>query len=193
MVFDLDAVMLPAAYPFVLWAALIQRVPDLAQENQVGVLPLRGAMNSEGILLPRRAKLTMRLPVTLAQQTAARLTGQALDIAGKKLHFGAAKMRAIQPYPTVHAQLVADDRDEIVFMEHVNARLNEMQVKGKLICGRHRTMNGGQQPIQGYSLVIHDLKAEASLRLQYAGMGEHRQFGCGIFVPYKVISGLGDD
>jgi hypothetical protein len=38
--------------------------------------------------------------------------------------------------------------------------------------------------------VVHDLKPEASILLQCAGMGEGRQFGCGIFMPYKVISDL---
>jgi len=26
--------------------------------------------------------------------------------------------------------------------------------------------------------------------LLYAGLGSHRKYGCGVFVPYKVISGL---
>jgi len=38
--------------------------------------------------------------------------------------------------------------------------------------------------------VIHDLKPEASLRLQYTGLGSDRRYGCGVFVPYKVITGL---
>jgi len=38
--------------------------------------------------------------------------------------------------------------------------------------------------------VIHNLKPEDSLRLQYTGLGSDRQYGCGIFVPYKVISDL---
>ena len=44
--------------------------------------------------------------------------------------------------------------------------------------------------VQGYSLVIHDLKPEESLRLQGAGLGNNRFLGCGVFMPYKVISGL---
>jgi hypothetical protein len=40
---------------------------------------------------------------------------------------------------------------------------------------------------------VHDLKSDASLKLQYAGLGESRQYGCGIFVPYKAITGLNDD
>jgi CRISPR-associated protein Cas6 len=190
MVFDLDGGTLPATYPFALWAALIRRVPELAEERLVGVLPLRGTANSERILLPKRTKLVMRLPTTLADHTAARLTGYQLDIAENTLHLGDAKERPIYPYPTIHAQLVTGTSDEVLFVKHINKQLGEMQIKGNLICGKRQNINGDEQSIQGYSLVIHDLTPGASLQLQFAGLGESRQFGCGIFVPYKVISGL---
>ena len=193
MVFDLDGGTLPATYPFALWAALIHRVPQLAEEKSVGVLPLRGTGNNEGLLLPKRAKLVMRLPATLADLAASRLTGQQLDITGNTVRLGAAKTRPIQPYPTIHAQLVTGASDEILFTEDIKKQLGELSITGKLICGRRLTINGGQKTIQGYSLVLHDLKAEASLQLQYLGLGEDRQFGCGIFIPYKVISGLSED
>jgi CRISPR-associated protein Cas6 len=77
-----------------------------------------------------------------------------------------------------------------MFTDHINSQLSKMGIEGKLICGRRRALAGGQQLIHGFSLVIHDLKPEASLQLQYAGLGEGRQFGCGLFVPHKTISGL---
>ncbi len=193
MVFDLDGGILPAAYPFALWQALIYRVPQLAEEISIGVLPLRGTDNKEGLLLPKRAKMVIRLPTTLAEHTAARLTGQQFDIAGRTVRLGAAKTRPIHPFPTIHAQLVTGTSDEVLFVEHINAQLGEMGIKGKLICGKRRTISDDSQTMQGYSLVVHDLKPEASLHLQFIGLGEGRQFGCGIFVPSKVISGLSED
>lgn len=193
MVIDLDCGTLPAAYPFALWAALLRHVPQLAEEKPVGVLPLRGTENSQGMLLPKRAKLVLRLPTTLADHAAARLTGQQLDITGNTMRLGAVKPRAIQPYPTIHAQLVTGTSDEVLFMDDIKKQMGELGVTGKLICGKSLTINGGQKSIQGYSLVLHDLTPEASLQLQYLGLGEDRQFGCGIFVPYKVISGLSED
>ena len=193
MVFDLDGGTLPAAYPFVLWEALSRRVPALAQEESVGVLPLRGTGVKEGLLLPRRAKLALRLPVAIAEQTAARLTGQELEIGGRPVRLGAAKMRPIQPFPTIHAQLVAGDSDEVRFIENINAQLGKMGIQGSLICGRRRSIGDDRLSMQGYSLVVHDLKADASVHLQFAGLGTGRRFGCGIFVPSKVISGLSED
>ena len=193
MVFDLDGGTLPAAYPFALWAELIRLVPQLAEDKSVGVLPLRGTGSNEGLLLPKRAKLVMRLPAILAELAASRLTGQQLEIAGNTVRLGAAKTRHIQSYPTIHAQLVTGTSDEVLFVEDIKKQMGELGVTGKLICGRRLAIKGGQESIQGYSLVLHDLKAEASLQLQYLGLGEDRQFGCGIFIPYKVISGLSED
>jgi CRISPR-associated protein Cas6 len=190
MMFDLGGGILPTAYPFALWEALVCHVPQLAEEKLVGVLPLRAAENNEGMLLPKRAKLVLRLPMALAAHAAA-LSGQQLDVAESTLQLGKGKLRPIQPYPTIHAQLVTGATDEVLFLDGINTQLNKMGIAARLICGKRRILTGAQQSIHGYSLVIHDLKPEASLQLQYAGLGEGRQFGCGIFVPYKVISGLG--
>ena len=193
MVFDLEGGTLPAAYRFALWTALLRLVPNLAEEKLVGVLPLRSTVNNQGMLLAKRAKLVLRLPKILAESATSSLTGQQLDIAGSTMHVGVAKARPIQPYPTIHAQLVTGSSDEVLFVGDIMKQMAELGVTGKLICGKRLTVNGGQRSIDGFSLVLHDLKPEASLQLQYAGLGEDRQFGCGIFVPYKVITGLSED
>ena len=193
LVFDLEGGTLPASYRFALWAALLRLVPRFVEERQVGVLPLRSTENSQNMLLAKRAKLVMRMPTTLAKSAASGLTGQQLDISGSTLRIGSAKARTIQPYPTIHAQLVTGSDDEVLFVEDIRNQMGELGVAGKLICGKRTAVNGGQRSIQGYSLVLHDLKPEASLLLQYAGLGVDRQFGCGIFVPYKVITGLSED
>ena len=193
LVFDLNGGILPADYPFSLWAALIHHVPELAQEGLVGVLPLRATENKAGLLLAKRAKLALRLPKTLAGSAAARLSGNAMQLGTFSLSLGQCTSRAIQPYPTIHAQQVASTRDEVMFMDETKAQLSEMGIAAKLICGKPRVILGGQQPINCYSLVLHDLKPEASVELQYVGLGGNRKFGCGIFIPYKVISGLSDD
>lgn len=189
VVFDAGGDTLPAAYPFALWQALLHHVPALDAEALAGVLPLRTAESEAGRLLPRRAKLVLRLPPALAERAAA-LSGQQLDLGGSVLRLGAPRLREIQPYPTLHAHLVVGGEDEVEFMREVSASLEELGVEGKLICGMRTSMAGPEHVLHGYSLVVHDLKPEASLRLQYSGLGAGRRFGCGIFVPYKAITGL---
>lgn len=192
LAFDVSGATPPTDYPFALWAALLELAPSLAAEEGAGVLPLRLAEEATGPL-PKRAKLTLRVPPALAKELTASLSGKRLDVAGVVLNLGTGKVRPLAAYSTVHAQLVAAAEDEIPFMEGVRTQLDEMDIACSLICGMRRRIGDGAQAIQGYSLVVHDLKADASLKLQYRGLGEARRYGCGIFVPYKVISGLNDD
>ncbi len=191
--FDLEGGTIPAAYRNALWGALQCHAPQLAEEKLVGVLPLKSSVNNQGMLLAKRAKLVIRMPKALAKIAAAKLTGQLLDIAGSELRVGAAKSRPVMPYPTIHAQLVTGSSDEVAFTEDIKKQMDELGVSGKLICGKRVTVNDGNRTIHGFSLVLHDLKPDASLQLQYAGLGDERRFGCGIFVPYKVITGLSED
>ncbi|MBI5626762.1 MAG: type I-MYXAN CRISPR-associated protein Cas6/Cmx6 [Nitrosomonadales bacterium] len=191
VVFDLGSGTLPTTYPFALWAEIVRHAPQLAEEKQVGVLPLRTSESNEGLLLPNRAKLVLRLPATLIG-AASLLNGSTMQIGSSQLQLGTGRTRTIQPHSTIHAQLVTGASDEAIFMDNIRAQLSEMKISAKLICGKRRTLAGDQHTIHGFSLVIHDLKPEGSLQLQYAGMGEYRQFGCGIFLPHKVISGLNE-
>lgn len=188
-VFDISGETLPGSYPFVLWRALTRHVPEIEADSLVGVLPLRTSASAGGMLLPKRAKLVLRLPSHFTPHVG-RLEGQPLNEGEFRLQLGSSKLRAIQPYPTLHAHLVTGDADENTFMQGISTRLGELGILGKLICGMRHRMEAPDRAIHGYSLVVHDLKPEASLRLQYTGLGADRRYGCGIFVPYKAITDL---
>lgn len=187
--FGISGVSLPACYPFALWDALVARVPELADDERVGVLPLRGAPSGEKLLLSRRSKLVMRLPVELTA-AASRLAGAELVIEGERIALGAANLRAITHYPTLHAQLAVGGCDEAEFVASVQRRFAELHISAQIICGIRGELSSGSRSLSGYSLVLHDLKPEASILLQCEGIGEGRRFGCGIFIPYKVITDL---
>ncbi len=188
-IFDVAGDTLPPGYPFALWQALVCHAPVLASEQSVGVIPLRTTVSDEGMLLPKRAKLTLRLPAALTTQVAT-LSGLHLEIEGNALRLGNLKFRPIQAYPTLHAHLVNTDEDEVSFINSVSAQLAELNINAKLICGMRNQLASATRTISGFSLVIHDLKPDASLRLQYNGLGADRNFGCGIFVPHKAITDL---
>ncbi len=189
LVFEVSGGPLPVAYPYALWQGLAGIVPLLDGNQHAGVVPMRLAESEEGMLLPRRAKLVLRLPRELAE-AASCLAQRTLQVAGSALHLGECRTRAIQPYPTLHAQLVAGAEDEAEFMAEMEAALDALKVKAGMICGQHHALVGDARRIGGYSLVLHDLAPDDSLRVQYAGLGVDRHLGCGIFLPYKVITGL---
>lgn len=189
MVFELEGEALPTTYPFALWNELVRCAPQLANDDLVGIIPLRTAESGERVLLPKRAKLAIRLPQALAE-IASSLSGRKLDISGNTLRLGAGRPRQIQFHSTLHAQLVTGADDEASFLKEMQADLDAMSIQAGLICGRRRVLSDNGHTLSGHSLVIYDLAPEASLHLQSAGLGAGRRFGCGIFVPYKIISGL---
>jgi len=194
MVFDLEGFILPVSYPFTLWEALVNLAPELVEAQSVGVLPLKATRENEGMLLSKRAKLALRLPKEISGHIAAQLSGNTIHFdPTSSLSLGKFRSRNIEAYPTIHAHLVTGPNDEVLFMEEVRAQLNELNIVANLICGKRSSIGDDQKAVQGFSLVAHDLKPEASLKLQYSGLGELHQFGCGIFIPYKEISGLSDE
>ena len=164
-------------------------LPWLDAEELAGILPLRGSASAEGKLLAKRSKLVLRLPMTLAGR-AAQLSGQELHIGSGVLRVGALTERPLQPYATLHSHQVESADEEEIFLAGIAARLQELNVSGKWICGKRHTVKSAELSLNGYSLVLHDLKPEGSLQIQRLGLGKNRRFGCGIFVPYKAISGL---
>jgi CRISPR-associated protein Cas6 len=189
IVYDLKGGTLPGEYAFVLWRELVRALPWLETEQQAGLLPLRTSLSGGTMLLPQRAKLVLRLPQRLAQQ-AQQLSGQTLDVAGHALQVGEARVRPLQAHPTLHARLVASSNGENEFLQEVEALMRELGISCKWICGKRVELKAGELTISGFSLVVHELNPEGSLRLQQAGLGGERRYGCGIFIPYKEIANL---
>lgn len=189
VIFDLAGATPPASYPYTLWSEILRLVP-LLENRQAGILPLRLPDHVHGGRLHKRAKLVLRSPTMLADEITASLSDQQLLVDGVSLTLGRGKTKSLLPYPTLHAQTVAGAEDEIRFMQDIEQQMKVLGINGKPICGKAHALSNHSHTIRGYSLVIHDLKAEASLRLQYAGLGGARQYGFGLFIPYKLISGL---
>lgn len=189
LVFGLRGEFVPENYAFALWREVARHLPWLEADKFAGILPLRVAASGGNMLLPQRAKLVLRLAVDCVQRGRS-LSGQVLEVGGSIVRVGDAEERPFKPHPTLHAHLVESSCDEEVFTAGVTEQLRELAIDCKLICGKRLAVTGAKQMISGYGLVLHDLKPEASLRVQNAGLGGNRHFGCGIFVPHKAISGL---
>ena len=190
IVFEINGTSVPVNYPFALWSEIVHCLPWLKKEEAAGILPLRGSINGENLLLSRRTKLIMRVPASLVIQ-AKQLTGQQLIIDGNILTVGKSYERELQPTTTLHAYLVESNLSEIEFLAEMKVKLQAMNVSCNLICDKYREIKSADnQLLQGYGLVLHDLKPLASMQIQSIGLGGSRHLGCGIFVPFKAISGL---
>jgi CRISPR-associated protein Cas6 len=208
---DVHGEQLPADHREQLARAVRERLSALEGLDEAGngPHPLRtvstgGAEGwSEGaLMLPRRARLLLRLGRAQAQAAAATLDGSTLDLGHDcALRLDRPQLRELDPSPTLQARLVvmpsAGPQDaaeaELHFEEQVRAeliRLDPALDDLPLICGKatHLTLASGE--IRGFALVLHDLTPAQSLLLQETGLGQHRWLGLGLLTPHKTITGL---
>ncbi|HET9762960.1 MAG TPA: type I-MYXAN CRISPR-associated protein Cas6/Cmx6 [Casimicrobiaceae bacterium] len=192
VVFAVAGTALPEDYHFALLHEVARCLPWLAADPEAGIHPLRGAPTDYGVmLLPRRTKLVLRLPAKRVPDAQA-LAGHELEVEGRKLSVGTSSVRALEPYGALYAHLVAGDgAEEGIFLEGIAARLAALRAPCEPVCGRRRSVRAGEREIVGFSLMLHDLTAEHSLRIQRSGIGEERKLGCGIFVPHRLASAVG--
>ena len=169
-------------------AALQQALPWLAEVAGAAVHRLNVAAGGDA-LLSQRTRLTLRLPpdrVTAAQA----LCGQTLGVGPHALQVGEAQVRALRPHGTLYAHLVAGHGDdENRFLRGVQDELDALAVRGRAICGRHQFAENGL--LQGHSLMLDGLSAAHALRVMEAGLGPHRLWGCGVFVPHRSAAAVG--
>ena len=206
--------LLPVDHRERLAAALRDRLgsvlgPSGLDEPGIGPHPLRtvstgGAEGwSDGaLMLPRRARLLLRLPREQALAAATALDGTTLDLGGDcPLRLERPLIRELDPSPTLHSRLVvmsdqvSEDLPaaELRFEQDVLAALTRLDPELEdqpLICGKATRLALSGGVVQGFALVLHDLTPAQSLLLQETGLGQHRWFGLGLLTPHKTITGL---
>jgi CRISPR-associated protein Cas6 len=119
------------------------------------------------------------------------LEGCELRLGDQKLVLGQAHFRELLPHSTLYAyRVAARSSDEVAFMAEVDTALADMSVTGMRVCGKHQHMALQSADLHAFSLMLHALVPEQSLRLQQHGIGPHRLLGCGIFVPHKSAAAV---
>jgi CRISPR-associated protein Cas6 len=189
--FELQGTSLAADYSLALMREVVRRLPWIESEREAGIHALRAAKTDTGeLLLPRRAKLVLRLPERRVEDAMA-LSGQEIAIGGRRLAVGTGKARALIPFGTLYAHLVtAAEDDEQAFLQDMAAELQAMRIACELICGKRRTAQAGGENIAGYSLMLHGLGQAHSVLVQRVGLGSRRMLGCGIFVGHKSVAAV---
>lgn len=192
VLYAIDGTALPKDHRFELMGEITRCLPWLKAETGVGIHPIRAARDDDGrLLLPRRAKLVVRLPGSKVAAAAA-LIGQELDVGGWTMRVGAAVVRKLVPHGTLYAHFVtAGTDDEQVFLSEIGALLAELKTPCQLVCGMRHAFRAGPRQVAGYSLMLHDLAREHSILLQQVGLGGDRPLGCGIFVPHRSAAAVG--
>jgi len=179
-----------ADYAWPLWQALNELLPWLQEEDSAAILPLKGTTPGDGqLFLGKRAQLILRLPQERHAASAEALAGARLELGRQQqaeLRLGNPSRRELRPTSAQYSPLVVlEHGDEPGFLRECERQLEAIEVSGSLVCGRQACLRG-EEELRGYSLMLHGLSAEHSLRLQQLGLGRGRKLGCGIFVAHKT-------
>lgn len=188
VILGLDAPALPEGFEPHLYQALARLVPWIAAEPCAGIHPLRGVRGPDGsLLLAKRTKLVVRMPRDKIC-AASVLEGTSLDVAGVRLRLGQGTYRRLAPASTLYAvRVVTGDGDEASFLARVGGEMEQLAVRGELLCGRRSDLTREGRQVAAWSLAVHELSGDDSLVLQRRGLGLMRDIGCGIFAPHKTI------
>jgi len=193
--FELRGERLPLDHGQALADAVIGHLPWLAGEPAAGIHAVRGApMGGELLGISRRARLVLRLPRARLDD-AMSLAGCTLRLGAETLGVGAGRAWPISPSETVYARLViAGSEEEAQFAQALGGLLrSEFENSGaacRIVLGKPRSLATGDGVRRGFSVLLHGMSPELSLRLQERGLGELRLQGCGIVVPYKSIAAV---
>ncbi len=187
--FDLIGSEIPADHGQPLYDALLSKLPWLKEEPATGVHPVHGTPTgrNENLIINRRVKLVLRLPVARLDDARA-LVGKRLNTGAGELVIGNLKEKQLTPFATLYSHVVDfGTEDEAEFLQAARAELEGMGIQCGLIPGKKRKMRLAEEEVSGYSLMLHDVDMLKSLQVQEDGLGRHRSYGCGIFIPHKSI------
>lgn len=206
LVFDIQCRELPVDHQYGLASALSEHLPDLADDPRLGVhsIHLAGSQNGwerpdpklgQRLILSRRTKLMIRVPAEVRERVQSTLDGVEIEISGCTLKIGKSKQKKLSSRGTIFSRYVVleegEEADEHAFMRRVVGELAERDIRvKKALCGKTTVIGGPGGPIMTRSLMIAELNAAESVRLQQEGLGPLRHMGCGIFIPHKGIDAV---
>jgi CRISPR-associated protein Cas6 len=192
VVFPLEGKTLPRDHANAIRQALTAQLSWLEADPGAGIHPVKLVPGDDvPPLLSRRARLVLRVASRRFEELR-ELAGLALIVEGHGLRLGVPHRHELLPHGTLYAyRVAADGADEAAFMAMVEAELAQLSIAGERVCGKHQRHLIDGHVLDAFSLMLHALPPDQSIRLQVAGLGTHRLMGCGLFVPHKSAAAVG--
>lgn len=204
--FGIRGDVVPADHGYGLFGAACRVLPWLHADEGVGVHRIGGRLvGGRTLALTPASRLTLRLAASRIHE-ALPLSGQVLDIDGATVQVGVPTVRPLVPAPSLLSRLVVIKgfQEAETFLEAARRQAEALGLEGRLaLVGREHegsvegaTVRAAGEPIRrtlrvrdkvvvGFALAATELTADESLRLQEAGIGGRRRFGCGLFAPWR--------
>lgn len=178
---------------YLLYAALANLLESpgdawLHDGDSVGLHLIRGRYDGAGSLrLDKAARFGLRIPADLIPKFLP-LAGQAIQLGDHRLRIGIPQPQALIPAPTLYAHLVTtkNGQDEARFDQEIARQLEALDIHGKPQRGPRRMFRIKDKHVVAHTLLVSELNAEESIRLQEEGLGGRRKLGCGVFVAHST-------
>lgn len=205
LTFALRGSEIPADHGYVLFSAISHVVPSLHGDEAIGIHPVAGMLVGGRLLrITSRSRLVLRMDSERVRE-AMPLSGKRLSIDGHEVSVGLPVPMVLRPAPALRSRVVVIKGFLEVepFVEACRRQLAAMMVMGEVRVSTRasseplehgkghdapfvrRTLRVRDKVIVGYATEVHGLSPTDSIKLQEAGLGGRRRFGCGVFVPFE--------
>lgn len=191
IVFPIEGTTICRHYSHDLQNALQNEMPWISGDEQFSIHPIKLVTGDTDItILSRRAQMIVRGPRARCEEIK-QLSGKALNLSGHVIRLGKSHEKELNPYSTLYAyHVVTDYANESDFMSKVSEELQALGISGERVCGKRHALGMPTHSLDTFSLMVHGLAPEPSLRLQEFGLGKHKQLGCGVFVAHKSATAV---
>ncbi len=176
---------LPVDHGYALYGAISRILPWVHESDAIAVAPIRGRFVGGGnLLLAPSSRIAIRTPVELLPKLLD-LAGKSLEVDGARLRVGVPTTHALVPAAVLYAHFVTTKNglDERRFDAEIRRQLDALEVAGKVERGPRKTIGIHGKQVVGYAVLLTELTAEESIRVQEVGLGGRRKMGCGVFSP----------
>lgn len=181
----------PLDHGFALYAAICSATEAdgsqswLHEAEDVGLIPIRGTPSADHrLLLDRHARFGLRLPFADVPRALA-VAGKRLRLGGSVVRAGTSTAYALRPAQMLYARIVTtrNGEDPDRFDAEIARQLAALGIRARVTRGDRRIVRIHEKKVVGHELLVSDLNAEDSIRLQERGLGGRRKMGCGVFLP----------
>lgn len=197
---------IPVDHGYALYSAVSHVIPFLHGDQAVGIHPINGSLIGGRLLrLNEGSRLTLRIPDAHIRD-AMPLSGKRLEVDGYPFVVGIPSPRLLQPASTLRSRIVIIKGflEPEPFLDACRRQLSALEVSGEVGISQRtlsrpvengpsqdrsplirRTIKIHDKVIVGYAVQVEGVSPDQSIRLQEAGLGGRRRFGCGVFTPFE--------
>lgn len=175
----------PVDHGEALYAALCQQQPKLHGLDGLVVSPiLQAEPLGEELLLSQQSHVYVQVPQGQLP-LAVGLAGKTYRIRRSLVRLGAPSISLLQPAQKLYSRFVTSKHSEVESEMEVklNNYLESMGSHAKVQVQRRRVMTIHGKKVVGFGVVLADVEADLSVRIQAEGLFGRRRYSAGVFLP----------